>query len=134
MTSEKTKFIVGLFLVGGTGIILLAVIWLGTSRYLEEGQYYVTYFNESVQGLDKDSPVKYRGVSIGRVLKITVAPDSKLIKVILKIESRQPLGSNLVAQLKLVGITGSLFVELDQKRRANLIARQSSPSLRSTPL
>jgi phospholipid/cholesterol/gamma-HCH transport system substrate-binding protein len=116
MPSQKTKFIVGLFLTGGTGIILLAVIWLGTSRYLEEGQLYVTYFNESVQGLDKDSPVKYRGVAIGRVLKITVAPDSKLIKVILKIESRQPLGSNVVAQLKVVGITGSMFVELDQKK------------------
>ena len=116
MPSQRTKFIVGLFLTGGTGIILLAVIWLGTSRYLEEGQFYVTYFNESVQGLDKDSPVKYRGVSIGRVLKITVAPDSKLIKVILKIESGQPLGSNVVAQLKLVGITGIMFVELDQKK------------------
>jgi phospholipid/cholesterol/gamma-HCH transport system substrate-binding protein len=116
MPSQKTKFIVGLFLTGGTGIILLAVIWLGTSRYLEEGQFYVTYFNESVQGLDKDSPVKYRGVAIGRVLKITVAPDSKLIKVIVKIESRQPLSPNLVAQLKVVGITGSMFVELDQKK------------------
>ncbi len=115
MPSQRTKFIVGLFLAGGIGIVLLALIWLGTSRYLEEGQYYVTYFDESVQGLDKDSPVKYRGVSIGRVDRITVAPDSKLIKVVLKIESGQPLGSNVVAQLNLVGITGSMFVELDQK-------------------
>ena len=116
MPSQRTKFIVGLFLAGGTGIVLLAVIWLGTSRYLEEGQLYVTYFNESVQGLDKDSPVKYRGVTIGRVLQISVAPDSKLIKVVLKIESGIPLGSDEVAQLKVVGITGSMFVELDQRR------------------
>lgn len=116
MPSQRTKFIVGLFLSGGTAIILIAVIWLGTSRYLEKGQYYVTYFNESVQGLDKDSPVKYRGVAIGRVVKITVAPDSKLIKVVLKIESGLPLGSNVVAQLKVVGITGAMFVELDQKK------------------
>jgi phospholipid/cholesterol/gamma-HCH transport system substrate-binding protein len=116
MPSQRTKFIVGLFLAGGIGIVLLAVIWLGTSRYLETGQFYVTYFNESVQGLDKDSPVKYRGVAIGRVVRITVAPDSKLIKVVMKIESDQPLGSNLEAQLKVVGITGSMFVELDQKK------------------
>jgi phospholipid/cholesterol/gamma-HCH transport system substrate-binding protein len=45
-----------------------------------------------------------------------VAPDSKLIKVILKIESGQKLDQNIVAQLKSVGITGSMFVELDQKR------------------
>jgi phospholipid/cholesterol/gamma-HCH transport system substrate-binding protein len=115
MTSQKTKFIVGLFLVCGIGIALLAFIWLGMSRYFEKGRFYVTYFNESVQGLDKDSPVKYRGVSVGRVHSIIVAPDSKLIKVVLKIETGMVLDTNLIAQLKSVGITGSVFVELDQK-------------------
>jgi phospholipid/cholesterol/gamma-HCH transport system substrate-binding protein len=116
MPSQRTKLIVGLFLAGGIGLVLVAVIWLGTSRYLEKGRYYVTYFNESVQGLDKDSPVKYRGVPIGRVVEISVAPDSKLIKVVLKIESGQTLGPDMVAQLKVVGITGAMFVELDQKK------------------
>jgi phospholipid/cholesterol/gamma-HCH transport system substrate-binding protein len=85
------------------------------SHYLQEGQYYVTYFNESVQGLEKDSTVKYRGVPIGRIESIEVAPDGKLIQVILKIESGQKLDKDIVAQLKLVGITGSIFVELDQR-------------------
>ena len=117
MASQKTKFGVGLFLAGGITIGLVAFIWLGMSRYLEKGQYYVTYFNESVQGLDQDSQVKYRGVAIGRVESISVAPDSKLIQVVMKIESGQTLGSDVVAQLKAVGITGSVFVELDQKEK-----------------
>jgi phospholipid/cholesterol/gamma-HCH transport system substrate-binding protein len=117
MASQKTKFVVGLFLVGGIGIALLAFIWLGMSRYFEKGRFYVTYFNESVQGLDKDSPVKYRGVSVGRVHSIGVAPDSKLVKVVVKIESGMLLDTNMVAQLKSVGITGSVFVELDQKMK-----------------
>ncbi len=116
MPSQRTKLIVGLFLSAGIGLALVAIIWLGTTRYLEKGRYYVTYFNESVQGLDKDSPVKYRGVPIGRVVEISVAPDSKLIKVVLKIESGQTLGPDMVAQLKVVGITGAMFVELDQKK------------------
>lgn len=117
MASKKTKFTVGLFVASGIGFALLAIIWLGMSRFLEKGQYYVTYFNESVQGLDIESPVKYRGVSIGRVQSISVAPDSKLIQVVLKIESGQTLDSDLVAQLKVVGITGSMFVELDRKKK-----------------
>jgi phospholipid/cholesterol/gamma-HCH transport system substrate-binding protein len=117
MASQKTKFVVGLFLVCGIGIALLAFIWLGMSRYFEKGRFYVTYFNESVQGLDKDSPVKYRGVSVGRVHSISVAPDSKLVKVVLKIETEMVLDTNMVAQLKSVGITGSVFIELDQKKR-----------------
>ena len=107
---------VGLFMTLGTAFAVLVIIWLGTSRFLEKGQSYVTYFDESVQGLDPDSPVKYRGVFIGRVDSIGVAPDSKLIKVVLKIESGQTLDSNIVAQLKSVGITGSMFVELDRKK------------------
>jgi phospholipid/cholesterol/gamma-HCH transport system substrate-binding protein len=87
------------------------------SRYFEKGRFYVTYFNESVQGLDKDSPVKYRGVSVGRVHSISVAPDSKLVKVVLKIETGMGLDTNMVAQLRSVGITGSVFIELDQKKR-----------------
>ena len=42
--------------------------------------------------------MKYRGVFVGRVDHIGVAPDSKLIKVVLKIESGQTLDSNIVAQ------------------------------------
>jgi len=96
-------------------VIFVSVIWLGMSRYFKKGQYYTTYFNESVQGLDVDSPVKYRGVSVGRVERILVAPDAKLIEVVLKIESGQPLDKDIVAQMRSVGITGSMFIELDRK-------------------
>lgn len=116
MASQRTKFAVGLFVASGIGIAVSAIIWLGMSRFLEKGRYYVTYFDESVQGLDKDSPVKYRGVSVGRVERIGVAPDSKLIQVVLKIESGQTLDSDIVAELKSVGITGGRFVELDRKK------------------
>ena len=74
MASQKTKFALGLFVTCGIGMVFLAVIWLGMSRYFKKGHYYATYFNESVQGLDVDSPVKYRGVSVGRVERIVVAP------------------------------------------------------------
>ena len=117
MASKKAKFTVGLFVAGGLTISVLAIVWLGMARYFEKGKFFVTYFNESVQGLKKDSPVKYRGVSIGRVESIGVAPDSKLIQVILKIESGQKLDNNIVAQLKNVGITGSMLVELDRKKK-----------------
>ena len=120
MASQKTKFKVGLFMASGISIALISFIWLGMSRFLEKGRNYVTYFNESVQGLQRDSPVKYRGVSIGRVERIEVAPDSKLIQVVLKIDSGHTLEKDTVAQLKAVGITGSMFVELDRKKGRSL--------------
>ncbi|MBW2166395.1 MAG: MCE family protein [Deltaproteobacteria bacterium] len=119
MASIKTKFTVGLFVITGLAIAVVTIIWLGKSHYLEKGQYYIAYFDESVQGLAKDSPVKYRGVSIGRVDNIVVAPDATLIKVILKIESGikpEDHSEDIVAELKSVGITGIMFIELERKK------------------
>jgi phospholipid/cholesterol/gamma-HCH transport system substrate-binding protein len=127
MASVKTKLAVGLFVVAGFTMVIFAVIWLGMSNYLEKGKFYVAYFDESVQGLDRDSPVKYRGVSIGKVYSIGVAPDANLIEVVLKIETGLKLDKTIVAQLKSVGITGIMFVELEKKRPGdNLVSPSNS--------
>ena len=130
MASIKTKFAVGLFVIIGLAVAFIAIIWLGTSHYFEKGQLYSAYFDDSVQGLAKDSPVKYRGVTIGRVADILVAPDAKLIEIILKIESDMKPDKYIVAQLKSVGITGIMFIELDRKRKGE---PNLSPSLSFPP-
>jgi phospholipid/cholesterol/gamma-HCH transport system substrate-binding protein len=130
MASQKVKFTVGLFVFSGIVIAVLAFIWLGMSRFLEKGQYYAIYFDESVQGLDIDAPVKYRGVTAGRVVKIDVAPDSRLIQVIAKMEKGHKLETDIVAQLSVVGITGSMFIELDLKGKDE---PDKSPQLSFTP-
>lgn len=119
MASLRTKFSVGLFMVLGVILSVALVIWLGVSNYLDKGFLYVAYFDESVQGLDKDSSVKYRGVAIGKVQEISVAPDGELIQVLLKIENKPSLQrapEKIVAQLKSVGITGLMFIELDTRK------------------
>jgi phospholipid/cholesterol/gamma-HCH transport system substrate-binding protein len=115
MARKTSKFMIGLFVTIGASIGLIAVIWLGAFKYFEKGTTYVTFFNESVQGLQVDSAVKYRGVEVGRVEKIRVAPDSKLIEVVMKINLRGELEREYVAQLKAAGITGIVFVELNRK-------------------
>ena len=115
MARKTSKFMIGLFVTIGILIGMVAVVWLGASKYFEKGQTYVTYFDESVQGLQVDSTVKYRGVEAGRVEKIRVAPDNRLIEVVMKINVRGKLEREYVAQLKAAGITGIVFVELDRK-------------------
>ncbi len=116
MSSVKTNLRVGLFVISGFAIASIALIWLGVTHYFEKGQYYEAYFDESVQGLEKDSPVKYRGVSIGRVKDIGVGPEGNLIRVVMQIESGLKKESkDVVARLKSVGITGIMFIEIDRK-------------------
>ena len=115
MARKTSKFMIGLFVTIGILIGMVAIVWLGASKYFEKGATYVTYFDESVQGLQLDSAVKYRGVEVGRVEKIRVAPDNRLIEVIMKIDLRGELEHDDVAQLKAAGITGIVFVELSRK-------------------
>lgn len=103
-------------MIAGLTLAVVAIIWLGMSNYFEKGRNYVAYFDESVQGLDKDSPVKYRGVSIGRVKSVRLAPDATLIEVMLTIEQDVQLESDMIGQLKSVGITGIMFIEIDRKK------------------
>ena len=115
MARKTSKFMIGLFVIIGVSIGLIAIIWLGASKYFEKGGTYVTYFDESVQGLQTDSTVKYRGVDVGRVEKIRVAPDNALIEVVMKINLKGELQRSHIAQLKPAGITGIVFIELDRK-------------------
>jgi phospholipid/cholesterol/gamma-HCH transport system substrate-binding protein len=121
MAGKTSKFMVGLFVSLGIIIIVVAIIWVGATKYFEKGNRYVTYFNESVQGLQKDSIVKYRGVEVGRVEQIGVAPDNHLIAVVMKINLRDKnLPQTTIAQLKMAGITGMVFVELDRQKAGEL--------------
>ena len=78
MATEARKLRVGIFVIIAVVIGLGAAIWLGASRYLADESQAVTFFSESVQGLDPGAAVKYRGVPAGRVDQIKIAPDGDL--------------------------------------------------------
>jgi len=113
MARQKTNLIIGLFVILGVLMGVVAIIWVGATSYFQKGTTYISYFDESVQGLQLNSAVKFRGVDVGLVESIRVAPDNRNIGVVMKINIRGGLQKNAVAQLKSQGITGIMFVELD---------------------
>ncbi len=126
MAGKTSKLMVGIFVTLGIILTVVAIIWIGATKYFEKGNRYVAYFDESVQGLQRDSMVKYRGVDVGRVEKIGVAPDNKLISVVMKVNLKDDLPHTTIAQLKVAGITGMVFVELDRQKKGEA---EASPKL-----
>jgi phospholipid/cholesterol/gamma-HCH transport system substrate-binding protein len=116
MAKQSTNLVIGIFVLLGVVMGVVAVIWVGATSFFQKGTTYVSYFDESVQGLQINSAVKFRGVDKGLVESIQVAPDNRLIGVVMKINMREELEKNAVAQLKAAGITGIMFVELDLKK------------------
>jgi ABC-type transporter Mla subunit MlaD len=71
MSQKANYFKLGLFVIGAIAAGVAVLVIIGTGRWLKPRTTIETYFNESVQGLDIGSKIKYRGVAIGEVTRIS---------------------------------------------------------------
>lgn len=114
MEAKVNFAIVGAFvLVLGAGLIA-GVLWFSSGgAYRKAYDTYHTYMAESVSGLSLDAPVRYRGVEVGRVRKMALAPmDVQQVQLTLDIERGTPVKQDTVAVLRVQGLTGIAYVEL----------------------
>lgn len=116
MATEASKFKIGLFVTLGLAIVVGAFIALGASRFFTDTRTYVSYFEESVQGLEPDSRVRYRGVPVGRVYKIRIAPDGRMVETVLKLDADLHIDPDMRIQMKYAGITGMKYLEIDREK------------------
>ena len=115
MPMTGSKFRLGLFFSIGVVISIVLIFWL--SGGFREGNTvtYVSYFAWSVQGLNEGSAVMYNGVTIGQVSHIDIAPDGRLVEVLMKIRSDFEVDSTIVATMQLTGITGLRVINLSSE-------------------
>ncbi|MFZ5792038.1 MAG: MlaD family protein [Pseudomonadota bacterium] len=104
--------------VGTFVLVLLAalagfVIWIGKFRAEANYAYYDILFGVDVTGLSVDGPVRYRGVTVGRVADIRIDPENPtLVRVTIQVAPETPVMVDSVASLEAQGITGVLYVLL----------------------
>lgn len=71
-TPASRYFKLGLFVLGAIALFVAIVLIVGSGGFFSGTRIRMeTYFNESVQGLDIGSKVKYRGVTVGEVSLIS---------------------------------------------------------------
>lgn len=137
MSKQANPTKVGAFILIGAGILVLTIALLGSASLFSRPVTMILYFRDSVNGLVVGSPVKYKGVSIGQVTKISLAwakgSDALLIPVIIEIDEnaiqaegdgglpltnparlRQAVDNGLRGTLETESlVTGRLYVALD---------------------
>ena len=70
MTATANNWKLGLFIVTGIAVVLSTAAWIGVDRLRQDYRIWYAYFDESVDGLEVGSPVKFLGVPIGEVVEI----------------------------------------------------------------
>ena len=137
MKTRISPAVIGAFVIGGFALLFLALISFGGVSFFSKPQRFVVLFNESVHGLDLGSPVKLRGVRVGRVVDLNLRYDARsgrsVVAVVCEIgkdamtdgrgagidvadrgELQRLVDRGLRAQLGVLGLaTGMLYVELD---------------------
>ena len=63
---EANKYKLGIFVLTGIGLLIAGLFLLGLAETFKPKINFITYFDESVQGLEVGAAVKFRGVTIGK--------------------------------------------------------------------
>ena len=88
------------------------VLWYTDARNSGEVDTYEIYFAGSVSGLERGGPVRYLGVDVGRVRKLSIEHNRPRVAVIVDIDRSAPITSATRASLGLQGVTGLLYIDL----------------------
>lgn len=126
MATPTNNFKLGLFVLAGLATAFVLLLGLGARALKTDTMKFETYFNESVQGLEVGSPVKYRGVTIGTIHTVDIGPDKRHVKVEMDLDSQdvkrlgladRPESIHVPAELRTQivsqGITGVKFCQID---------------------
>lgn len=137
MKTKVSPAVVGAFVIGAFALGIIALLSFGGISLFSKPQRFAVYFDETIHGLDLGSPVKLRGVRVGRVVDLNVRFDEKAKKsvvmvlcefnrsivadgtgVAIDVSDRNALqgliDQGLRAQLGVIGLaTGLLYVELN---------------------
>ncbi|PTY06244.1 mammalian cell entry protein [Opitutaceae bacterium EW11] len=137
MKTKVSPTLVGLFVLGALLLVLVALLSFGGVHFFHKPERFIVYFDESIHGLDLGSPVKLRGVRVGRVVSLNVRYNDKtnqsMVAVVCELgrnvilnergdllevadhdELQKLIERGLRARLGVLGLaTGMLFVELD---------------------
>jgi phospholipid/cholesterol/gamma-HCH transport system substrate-binding protein len=117
MEREANYAAVGAFVLLVTLVGALFIYWYSDSRDHKTFRRYEIYFDGSVSGLERGAAVRYLGVGVGRVQKLSIDPrDPARVQVIVDIDSSTPISGKTLAELQLQGVTGLLFIDLQQIR------------------
>jgi phospholipid/cholesterol/gamma-HCH transport system substrate-binding protein len=139
MSAKANHFKLGLFIIAAVAIGIAAVLVLGAGKLFQKNFTIETYLDQSVQGVDIGSKVKYRGVPIGTIRKIDFtrnrypqeksrAPEQSYVLLEIEITS-MPFAANshdtvekalpkevergLRTRLTTQGVTGIAYIEVD---------------------
>lgn len=151
---------IGLFLLGALLIAIVGTAVLASATWFQQRTTFISFFPESVNGLENGAPVKFQGVPVGTVKGIDIridqrdnsfqvpveydinlrrltTPSGTYVNLADTLVRRQQIDKGLRAQLQMESVvTGVLYLELSYRADSTpprLEAQTKWPEIPTTP-
>ncbi|MBR2140941.1 MAG: MCE family protein [Rickettsiales bacterium] len=115
---EPNKTLIGIFITAGFIIFLSIFFFFVKSKIIvDKNSMFVMFFRESIQGLKVGSPVMFRGVEIGKVVKIDLVVDNDTFDMYIPVYAIINKSNSNKNSIGNSDILGSVFLEKGLKAR-----------------
>jgi paraquat-inducible protein B len=136
MSIRANPTAIGLFVIGAAVLAVIGIATLASATWFSKQSTFISYFGESVNGLEVGAPVKFQGVPIGQVTDLLIQIESRdksfqvpvqyqidltrltsqagaYLNLDDEVVLRQQIADGLRAQLQMASmVTGQLYIEL----------------------
>jgi phospholipid/cholesterol/gamma-HCH transport system substrate-binding protein len=113
MNNKVNYTFIGILVIIAMVLMSVFAYWMLKPSIESQTKTYAIHFDESVLGLNLDAAVKYRGISVGKVVSIGInEANAEQVEVIIDILKSTPIKEDTVAKLTAQGITGLSYINL----------------------
>lgn len=115
-TSSKNKIRLGVFVIGGTLLLVTVVYLIGNRQNIFSNTIQINTYFTNVSGLQLGNNVRYSGIDIGTVHSIQMQSDTLiLVEMLLKESLTSHLKKDAVATIGSDGLVGNMIVNIIPK-------------------
>ena len=133
--NQGFKIRLGLFIVVGITLFLLAIFIIGKQKNLFDPVFKLTAKFENVSGLQVGSAIRFSGINVGTVDNIEIINDSMVkVDMLLKKEVQKFIRSDSKAGIGSEGIIGDKLIVISQGNPKSALAKDGQLILSQEPI
>jgi ABC-type transporter Mla subunit MlaD len=127
-------FRLGVFVLLGLGLGIIALVFVGIIEPSKAKQTYVSFFDTPIEGLEKGSAVRYLGVQVGKVRAIDLAPGDRMVRVQVKIRKNFQMDDAMYLQVSRQLAAGLTTLTLRRAEDSEALERPELPFIPEYPV
>ncbi|MCU0381032.1 MAG: MlaD family protein [Chitinophagaceae bacterium] len=114
MPAQRKNIVqLGIFVISGLALLLLALFLIGKNQHLIGSHYTLRAHFENVSGLRTGNNVRYAGIEVGTVQEMTIVSDTVLeVRMLIKRNMKEVIRQNALASLGADGLMGNKVINI----------------------